>query len=291
MLEKPTLLNLGCGSRFHPDWINIDLLSRSPTVIRYDLSRGIPMGAASCDVVYHAAVLEHMRRRDAEEFLAECYRVLKVEGILRVGVPDLEKICRLYLSKMAAALDGDEAAAYDYEWIILEMLDQTVRERGGGGMLDYLRHNPIPNETFVYERIGQEGRELVKALRSVPAQSRQGCHPIRDLLDKLRIGLRKLPSLAKHRILCWLLGADAWRAFEIGRFRLAGEVHHWMYDRYSLSRLLEQTGFHEPQLLDANTSRILNWASFCLDTLPDGQAIKPDLLFVEAVKPTKSSSY
>ena len=282
MPEATKYLNLGCGSRYHPDWINIDIVPHGPEVIQHDISRGIPLPDASCDVVYHTAVLEHMRRADAAAFLVECHRVLKPGGIVRVGVPDLEKICQLYLSRLAAALNGDEAAAHDYSWIMLELYDQTVREKGGGGMLDYLRQDPLPNETFVYERIGEEGRQLVRALR------KQGSHSRRSFpafLHRLRRGLLALPGVAKRRIPQWLLGADGRRALEIGRFRLAGEVHQWMYDRYSLARLLRLTGFRDPQLQHANTSRIPNWTSFHLDTLPDGQAIKPDLFFMEAIKP------
>lgn len=282
MYYLTTYLNLGCGSRYHPDWINIDISPQGPEVMQHDLSRGIPLPDASCDVVYHTAVLEHMRRSDAAAFLVECHRVLKPGGILRVGVPDLEKICQLYLSRLAVALDGDEAAVHDYDWIMLELYDQTVREKSGGGMLDYLRQNPLPNETFVYERIGEEGRQLVKALQGQDSPSRRS---LQAFLSRLRRGLRSLPGVAKRRIPQWLLGADAKRALEIGRFRLAGEVHQWMYDRYSLARLLSLTGFRDPQLQDAKTSRIPNWTNFNLDTLPDGQVIKPDLLFMEAIKP------
>ncbi len=285
MPEATKYLNLGCGSRYHPDWINIDIAPQGPEVIQIDLRRGVPLPDDSCDVVYHAAVLEHLRRSDAKAFLAECYRVLKPGGIVRVGVPDLEIICQLYLSKLTAALNGEKTAAHDYDWITLELVDQIVREKGGGGMLDYLRQNPLPNETFVYERVGEEGRELVTALRSSSVCLRWGSHSLPPFLHKLRRGFRALPRLAKRRILLWLLGAEDRRALEIGRFRLAGEVHQWMYDRYSLARLLRLTGFHEPQLQDANTSRIHNWASFHLDTLPDGRVIKPDLFFMEAIKP------
>ena len=90
--------------------------------------------------------------------------MLKLGGIVRVGVPDLEKLCQLYLSRLAAACNGDESAAHDYDWILLEMFDQTVREKSGGEMLEYLRQNPLPNEDFVFERIGEEGRQLVKRL-------------------------------------------------------------------------------------------------------------------------------
>lgn len=285
MPEETKYLNLGCGSRYHPDWINIDIAPQGPEVIQNDLSRGIPLADGSCDVVYHAAVLEHLRCSDAATFLAECYRVLKPGGIVRVGVPNLEKICQLYLSRLTAALNGEKTAAHDYNWIMLELFDQIVREKSGGGMLDFLRQNPLPNETFVYERVGEQGRQLVKSLRSSSVSLRRCNHTLVDLLNKLRRGFRVLPCLAKRRILCLLLGTEDRRALEIGRFRLAGEVHQWMYDRYSLARLLEQAGFHGPQLHDANTSQIPNWASFHLDTLPDGQVIKPDLFFMEAIKP------
>ena len=285
MSETTKYLNLGCGSRYHPDWINIDIAPQGPEVIQNDLSSGIPIPDTSCDVVYHVAMLEHLRCSDAKEFMAECYRVLKPDGIVRVGVPDLEKICQLYLSRLAAALDGDETAVNDYDWIMLELFDQIVREKSGGGMLEYLRQNPLPNETFVYGRIGEEGRELVKALRSSSVCLRRGSHLLSTFLHKLRRNFRTLPSLIKRRILVWLLGAEDGRALQIGRFRLAGEVHQWMYDRYSLARLLIQSGFHDPQLRDAKTSLIPNWTSFHLDTLPDGQVIKPDLFFMEAIKP------
>lgn len=280
MFEEKKYLNLGCGKRYHPDWINMDIAPQGSEVIQNDLSGGIPLPDESCDVVYHSAMLEHLRRSDAKILLVECYRVLKPLGIIRVGVPDLEKICQLYLSCLSDLMNQEEAASPDYDWIMLELLDQSVREKSGGEMLNYLQHDPLPNEKFIYERIGEEGRELVNALHN-----RYTKPSFPNVLHKLRKGFRYVPALVKHRIQQMLLNSEDRRALEIGRFRLSGEVHQWMYDRYSLARLLKQTGFHYPQLHDANTSRIPNWTSFHLDTLPNGQAIKPDLFFMEATKP------
>lgn len=285
--EAKTKVNLGCGSRYHPDWINIDMAPQVPEVMQGDLSRGIPLPGASCDVVYHSAVLEHMRRADAAAFLTECYRVLKPGGIMRVGVPDLEKICHLYLSRLTAALNGDKSAEHDYDWIMLELLDQTVREQSGGGMLDFLRQQPIPNESFVYERIGEEGREVVEALQRQPGRS--GTRSFRDLLHEVRWRLTTLSTAARRRVPQLALGKNDRRALEIGRFRLAGEVHQWMYDRYSLARLLTQIGFREMHVQDATTSRIPDWASYHLDSMPDGQVMKPDLFFMEVIRPDASS--
>jgi len=158
-------LNLGCGGRFHPDWINMDVAPSHPSVIHVDLSKGIPLPDGHCVVVYHAAVLEHFRQGDALGFLQECARVLAPGGVIRVGVPDLERLCQLYLGRLQGAISGDKQAEHDYDWLLLELFDQMVRERSGGAMVAWLRQEPLPNEAFVYARIGEEGRGLVRSLR------------------------------------------------------------------------------------------------------------------------------
>jgi hypothetical protein len=82
-------------------------------------------------------------------------------------------------------------------------------------------------------------------------------------------------------------GSAGARAIKIGQFRLAGEVHQWMYDRYSLAHLMLAAGFVDPIQQSAKNSLIPQWTSFNLDTLPDGNVRKPDSLFMEATKPLK----
>lgn len=254
------------------------MTANQPNIMAHDLVSGIPFEAESADVVYHAAVFEHIRRKDAAKFLREIYRVLKPSGIIRIGVPDLEKICRTYLAKLEAALTGDKQAANDYDWMMLEMLDQMVRESSGGEMINCLRRERLANECFIFERIGDEGRKLVAAIRrgdatkqlERPSSYRRGVVVVRMLRD---------------RLLTLLAGRDAVRALAIGRFRLSGEVHQWMYDRFSLARELVAADFREPTICSASQSSIPDWERFHLDTQPDGTVNKPDLLFMEAIKP------
>lgn len=279
-------LNLGCGSRYHPEWINIDMNGTGPDVLAHDLRRGIPLPDSHCDVVYHSALLEHMRREDALLLMKECYRVMRPGGILRVAVPDLERICRVYLNKLTAALAGDPSDSKDYEWIMLEMYDQTVRERSGGEMLEYLRQDPIPNVDFVYERIGSEGRRIVQRLRETrgPGLHLEAGH-VAMRAGAIREVLWETVRKMRNRLGAACLGGKRFHALRIGQFRLSGEIHHWMYDRYSLSQLMLAAGFEDPRVQTALESLIPNWGEFALDTSPEGEVIKPDSLFMEAVKP------
>jgi predicted SAM-dependent methyltransferase len=276
------MINLGCGRRIHPDWVNVDIAPRRPEVIRCDLSRGIPYADNAFDVAYHSHVLEHIRRADALPFLRECFRVLKPGGILRVATPDLERICRLYLQKLESAAAGE--TPHDYDWMLLEMYDQTVRETPGGQMSPFLGQDPLPNEPFVLDRIGQEGREIIDGLRQSRAAETRKKPVWREIIRRPRTMFDILGGTLARLF----LGGDAPRALEIGRFRLAGEVHQWMYDRVSLARLLLAAGFGKPVVCAAGESAVAGWAAFRLDTNADRSAVKPDSLFMEAVKPAES---
>lgn len=276
-------VNLGCGSRFHPSWINIDMRATGDGVIAHDLSKGIPLPDQSCDVVYHSHVLEHIPRERAPQFLGECYRVLAPGGIIRVAVPDLERICRTYLEKLELALRGDAAAVDDYKWIVLELYDQAVRNKSGGGMRDYIAAPELKNSAFILERIGEEGEGLIRALRaqqsvSVPTDKRSFFTRLRNVPNRIR-------TIYGRTVTRFLLGGKNAEALDAGLMRLSGEVHQWMYDRFSLAEALRSAGFESPTQLSATESQIPGWVSYNLDTLETGKVVKPDSLFMEAKRP------
>ena len=158
-------LNLGCGSRYHPNWTNIDFTSTNESIIAHNLNRGIPFPDDAFDVVYHSHVLEHFSKTSATNFLQECYRVLRPQGVLRVAVPDLEQIARTYLVALEKAVSGYQEWANNYEWILLEMYDQTVRNKPGGEMAAYLCQDNLVNEQFILDRCGVEVKNLIAAKR------------------------------------------------------------------------------------------------------------------------------
>jgi len=59
--------------------------------LRYvNLNRRLPYRDASVAAIYSSHVFEHLHVDVAERTLAECHRVLKPGGVLRIAVPDLD---------------------------------------------------------------------------------------------------------------------------------------------------------------------------------------------------------
>lgn len=277
------LLNLGCGTNFHEDWINIDFVSNSEKVISHNLLNGIPMENNSTDIVYHSHVLEHFSRDDGKLFLMECYRVLKSNGIIRIAVPDLETIAKEYLHQLELAIDGNSESKLNYNWIVLEMFDQMVRNTTGGKMKDYLYQPEIPNEDYVFSRIGLEGKKIRESYFNKKR------HIFKDNYEKSN-SLKKSLFRLKSRVKKYFkkktgtkLNDYQTKALQIGQFRLGGEVHQCMYDRYSLTKLLEEVGFNKVRVCSAFESDIEYWDSYQLDAIND-EIRKPDSLFMEARK-------
>lgn len=279
-------LNLGCGSRFHPDWTNIDFNSTGAHVIAHNLNDGIPFGDASFDVVYQSHILEHFPKVQAESFLRECCRVLRPQGVLRVVVPDLEQIAINYIAALEKAILGEQEWAANYEWILLEMYDQTVRNYSGGEMAKYLYREDLSNEEFVLKRMGVEAKRFIEAgfqARKQIASVEIADHKSKRLFKHFYRFLR-YPNYRRELLFRLLLGQE-YDALQVGRFRQSGEVHYWMYDRYSLTVLLKKCGLENIVQRSATESYIQNWSNWNLDTEDDGTVYKSDSLFMEAIKP------
>ncbi|XAL98224.1 methyltransferase domain-containing protein [Phycisphaeraceae bacterium D3-23] len=284
-MAKPLLVNLGCGDRFHRDWLNLDLTSCAPEVTACDLRHGIPLGDNTADACYSSHILEHLRPCDGHAFIAEQCRVLKPGGVIRVAIPDLETICRNYIQHLDRLLAGDAQAEADYDWTMLELYDQTTRDKPGGEMARRLLAGEVSNRDYAVSRQGP----MIEAFFEQAAGNVQADEP-RPLLSRLRPGklLAKLRRAGSRFDVRMIAGREALEAYDAGLFRATGEVHHAMYDQFSLARLLQAAGFESPRVMAADASAIPDFVEFQLDTNSDGRVVKPDSLFMEARKPRAS---
>ncbi|TAJ87544.1 methyltransferase domain-containing protein [Reyranella sp.] len=211
-------LNIGCGQSPTEGWFNYDnspavwlarsrlltaLLGRTRLLDEHSIAfaefcRGhdvryanaaarIPHETGSVDAIYSSHMMEHLDRSEARAFLAECLRVLRPGGVLRLAVPDLRNNVRLYLE------DNDADAFVDY---------------------------------LLFD------------------------------LDKPR-GLRQ----------------------RLNRLVTGGRGHHWIYDRQSLTKLVEKAGFADVQVAGGTSTRISDPGALVLDER-DG-----DTICVEALRP------
>ncbi len=271
-------LNLGCGPKYvkSDEWINADMLPYGNEVIQCNFLNGIPFESNTFDFVYHSHVLEHFSKMDGENFVKECFRILKVGGAIRIAMPNLEEIAKQYLNNIERAMKNENNANNDYDWIMLEMYDQTVRNKSGGLMLNYLTQSNIPNEQYVYERIGDDAKKWRSSTISVKNMIENGA------LRMLKMLIQKPTLIFTGIRLIYLkivLSKKGYQYYKIGKFRMGGEIHQWMYDRYSLGRLLTDIGFTDISLRTATTSFIKEWSTFNLDN-PNEKAS----IFIEAVK-------
>lgn len=90
-------LHLGCGPRLLPGWINIDYILGADVML--DLRRPIPLGNESVDYVFSEDFIEHLTFQAGSALLAECARVLKPGGVLRLVTPDLRVLAASYLER------------------------------------------------------------------------------------------------------------------------------------------------------------------------------------------------
>ncbi|WP_155296215.1 class I SAM-dependent methyltransferase [Spirosoma rigui] len=278
------MLNVGCGNKFHKAWVNIDMVSYHPDVIEYNILAGLPFPSDTFDVVYHSQVLEHIPKHQAAGFIAECFRVLKPNGIIRVVLPNLENIVEEYQKCLQQCLtDNNPLAEANYEWVLLEMYDQTVRNRPGGDMAMYLEKAELLNEAYVLDRIGYVGRSI----RAEVARRGNSRNEQLEASAWARYAQKIQRNLTYRKIRQWLLNVlltpEETLCLQTGRFRRGGEIHYWMYDRFSLSKLLTNTGFSEPLVKSSLESDIPNWATYELDVKQE-HVYDPTSLFMEAKK-------
>lgn len=251
----------------------MDFVSTAPGVLPFNLLDGIPFPDASFDTVYHSHLLEHFTADQAKSFLNQCFRVLKPEGIIRVVVPDLEQITRAYLDQLSRATAGERLAADNHHWMLVELLDQCTRHVSGGEMQRLLERKSLANWDFIESRLGDEVTQFRKVLLDRKQDQASTCTPRSTYRSKLATKVKR-----------WLLArlnVDSEFA-EIGKFRMSGEVHRWMYDRFSLGQALKEAGFVDIEKVDAYTSRIPGWEHHQELDVQDGKTRKPDSLFMEA---------
>ena len=133
-------LNIGCGTSGIDGWVNIDnspsiLLSRLPLgrqifrtpdwprgVRRADVRKRIPFPDSSVSCIYSSHTFEHFTYEESRAVAQECFRVLRLGGILRIVVPDLGIMVHDYLADTVDPLAS-------HRFVSRLLLDEPSRRR------------------------------------------------------------------------------------------------------------------------------------------------------------------
>src|SRR5947207_14468139 len=90
-------LNWGCGPHPVPGWINSDLIEGPGIEISGDIRDGLPLATDSIQYISSMHALQDLGFLDTVPALHELRRVLEPSGVLRLGLPDLERGLQAYL--------------------------------------------------------------------------------------------------------------------------------------------------------------------------------------------------
>ncbi len=130
-------LHLGCGKRFIAGFVHIDAVDYPHIDHVATIDNLSFIQNQSVDLIYTCHVLEHFKRRDIGRVLAEWYRLLKPGGILRVSVPDFEKLCEVYqkeknINLVIGALFGRQDYLYNIHYNVFDFttLEKALKESG-----------------------------------------------------------------------------------------------------------------------------------------------------------------
>lgn len=241
------MLNLACGTKMDWRWTNLDF--------------------SSYTYLAHHRKLAHMLRRLRILSPARYGRLLKVDPDivyydLRNGIPFADNTFDVvYHSHFLEHIDKDSAPLF---------LGECRRVLKPNGILRVV----VPDLQILVERYTSSLSALEAGHETALENHLKSIH---DIFDQF-VREQSTGTLEQHplvRLIERPLRGDAAKT---------GELHRWMYDRYSLKALLLKTGFKNIRARDAFTSQIQGWNQFYLDINRDSSVYKPDSLYMEGLK-------
>lgn len=129
-------LHLGCGKRYIPGFIHIDIGNYEHLDFKHSIDKLIFIENDSVDYIYASHVLDYFNKEKVYYVLKEWHRVLKVGGMLRFAVPDFKALCELYSSDeshmsfisgvLAGKMISDSEFIYHKSFYDFKLLSSTL---------------------------------------------------------------------------------------------------------------------------------------------------------------------
>jgi predicted SAM-dependent methyltransferase len=151
-------LHLGCGAVRAPGYVNVDAsyAAEAADLVCDLMALHKYFSPGSIDAIYACHVLEHFSTEDARTLLGRLWTLLAPGGELRVSVPDVDRIVRIYAknwehfqtpgnSPWVGLIYGGQSSAHDYHktgfnycWL------KFLLEEAGFSRIEQYAHMPHP---------------------------------------------------------------------------------------------------------------------------------------------------
>jgi SAM-dependent methyltransferase len=249
-----------------------------PYIYHFDILKPLPYENDTFDALYCNHVFEHLTLPDGFVFASELHRVLKPGGVCRVVVPDLESSTREYLENLEKVLRQPTSDNITrYEWGVADLIDQMVRLKPGGVMGEKLAAGDVD-----WKQIKRRNGDVFDSFQ-FGRNERISKSILFRLQQHLPKSVKGIPKFL-NQVWCRLLREFYFRLSKKSRVELYKEKNLWMYDRFSLPRLLEKSGFQNVRVMDFNTSQIEGWSRYRFDQSEKGNYPLEPSVYVEGEK-------
>jgi len=115
-------LHLGCGEKILKGYVNIDVRTNLKCDVVEDIKFLNSFENNSISEIYASHVLEHFNRKEYMSVLFRWYELLSYDGILKLSVPDIEKVFLVYnsgtpLKKLWGFLYGGQTYDENFHYV------------------------------------------------------------------------------------------------------------------------------------------------------------------------------
>lgn len=124
-------VHLGCGSLDHPKFINVDALPAPHIHFVGGVQKLPQFRSNSVDLVYASHTLEHISHLETNDVLKEWHRILRRGGVLRISVPDFDRLLGIYeesgrdMNSILMNLMGGQNYKYNFHMIMFNKKSLT----------------------------------------------------------------------------------------------------------------------------------------------------------------------
>jgi len=131
-------LHLGCGNIYNRKFINIDGYPFPHVDYVQSIDKLSQFNEGSVDLIYASHCLEHFSYLKTKAVLGEWFRVLKKGAVLRLSVPDFDKLIEIYATHncdpnvILPQLMGGQNNKYNYHLTVLNRVNLSALLQGVG---------------------------------------------------------------------------------------------------------------------------------------------------------------